>query len=138
VLLRPVSRCHMAPGIANVQSIALGDKLNLLNQRQGSGGGDIETTSISGQGRDCVHSLVPEVLQPLPTDVCVEQNSSYGGAQQSQQDTTLAQTRTTEPVKQEYEDEGNTSCGSDTRNVQRGIRGQICVGEGSSIDLSGV
>jgi len=71
----------MTPGIANVQSVALGDKLNLLNQRQGSGGSNIKTTSISGQGRDCVHSLVSEVLQPLPTDVCVEQNSSYGGAQ---------------------------------------------------------
>ena len=128
----------MAPETVNVQSVALGDKLNLLNQRQGSGGGNIKTTSIGGQGRDCVHGLVPEVLQPLPTDVRVEQNSSYGGAQQSQQNTTLAQTRTTEPVKQEYKDEGNTGCGSDARNVQRGIRGQICVGEGSSIDLGGV
>jgi hypothetical protein len=72
VLLRLISRCHIVRRIVTVQSVAFGDKFNLLDQRQGSGGGDIKATSIGGQGRDCIHSLVSEVLQPLSTDVCVE------------------------------------------------------------------
>jgi hypothetical protein len=63
-----------------VQSVALGNKLNLLDQRQGSGSGDIEATSVGGQRRYCVHSLVSKVLQPLSTDVRVEKNGSYGSA----------------------------------------------------------
>jgi hypothetical protein len=99
VLLRSISKRHIGRRTFIVQSIAFGNKLNLLDQRQGRGGGNIKATSIGGQGRDGIHSLMSEVLQPLSTDVCVEQDGSYSSAQECQQNATLAQSGTTEPVE---------------------------------------
>ena len=64
------------------QSVSLGDEFNLLDQRQGGGSSDVEATGVCGQRGDGVYSLVSKVLQPLSTDVCIEENSGDSSARQ--------------------------------------------------------